>query len=149
MKSVLILLWLTKIVFCVFGLANHHGGCFYCIIGNTLNLDCQRFLFFFRFSKGISLATRREKRGWQPKKRKERLRSLFFRASPVSRLTPAVIFELFHVSCVSLDGLRKKRVRWKSTLNPTRNVMTGRVPWFFKQWLKLSMRPYWLIHSNS
>ena len=86
MKSVLILLQLTKIVFCVFSLANHHGGCFYYIIENTLNLDCQRFLFFFRFSKGISHATRREKRGWQPKKRKERLPSLFFRASPVSRL---------------------------------------------------------------
>ena len=47
-------------------------------------LDCEQSLFFFRFSKGSARA--RETRETRAAAREEKRESLFFHASPVSRL---------------------------------------------------------------
>ena len=54
-------------------------------------LDCEQSLFFFRFSKGVHVRAsverrRRETRETRAAAQEEKKETIFFRASPVSRL---------------------------------------------------------------
>ena len=52
----------------------------------SVEIDCEQSLFFFRFSEGSAstLECQGEKRGWQPKKKKEK--KCVFGACPISHL---------------------------------------------------------------
>ena len=75
----------------------------------AVSLDCEKSLFFLRFSESNARArsgeaARRTKRGRQPEKKKERLPAF----SCLSRLARSVTRVAIYVSRVLLDGLQKK-----------------------------------------